>query len=450
MTGASSGLASRAPRTAVRRLAAARLVSIMGTGAANVALLVTMFEHTGSATWVAGTLVATHGVQVFFALFTAGLGDHFDRRGIMIVSEVAAGVCFVAMVFAPVPLPLLLVALLASVVASPFHSASAAAIPNLVDSQDLSWANSLVSSGRNLGMTLGPLLGGFLAATLGADSVFAFNAVSFLVSAAVLVTVKGRFSGERPITGDYHGVQAGLVFLWRDRVLRTLLMAESVLVLGIGLVQVARVPLVESFGRAALALGILDAAWGGGLLVGSVSGRLLNALREPITFVVGLAGVAVATTAIGLSPWFGPIVVFNFLIGLADSLDLIAGQGIRQRRTPDAVRTRVIAANSSMCVLAQMVGYAAAGALVGVIGAQGVYLLCGVVVAVSAIICIPVIRLARPTPLACSSAAGGPDAAPHALLPLTWPWSGRTRSRKADPVQDGPELPDESADAGGY
>lgn len=435
-------------------MAGARLVSVMGTGAANVALLVTMFEHTGSPAWVAGTLVATHGVQVFFALFTAGLGDHFDRRRIMIVSEVAAGLCFVAMAFAPVPLPLLLAALLAAVVASPFHSASAAAIPNLVDSEDLSWANSLVSSGRNLGMTLGPLLGGFLAATLGADTVFAFNAVSFLVSAAVLVTVRGRFSGERPTTDDYHGVQAGLVFLWRDRVLRTLLLAESVLVLGIGLVQVARVPLVESFGRAALALGVLDAAWGGGLLVGSVSGRLLNALREPIIFVIGLAGVAVATAAIGLSPWFGPIVVFNFLIGLADSLDLIAGQGIRQRRTPDVVRTRVIAANSSMCVLAQMVGYAVAGALVGGIGPQGVYLLCGVVVAASAVICIPVIRLARPTPLGSSSAAASLDAAPHALLPIAWPWSRTARAREVEVVQDAgctrPELPNEGARGGEY
>lgn len=270
----------------MRRLAAARLVSILGTAAANVALLVIMFDRTGSAAWVAASLVATHGVQVFFALFTAGLGDRSDRRRIMIVCEIAGGLCFAAMVFAPAPLPLLVVALLGAVVASPFHSASGAAIPNLVGDEDLSWANSLVSSGRNLGMTLGPLLGGFLAATLGADYVFGLNAVSFLLSAAVLATVRGRFSGERPSSGDFQGVQAGLVFLWRDRVLRTLLLAEAVLVLGIGLVQVSRVPLVESFGLEALALGVLDAAWGGGLLVGSISGpcpRLLTSRTPPLT-----------------------------------------------------------------------------------------------------------------------------------------------------------------------
>ncbi len=112
-----------------------------------------------------------------------------------------------------------------------------------------------------------------------------------------------------------------------------------------------------------MALGLLDGAWGAGLLIGSISGRRLNADREPATFVIGLAGVAAATAAIGISPWFAPIVGFNLLIGLADSLDLIAGQGIRQRRTPDVVLGRVIAANSSMCVLAQMVGYGASGLL---------------------------------------------------------------------------------------
>ena len=50
-----------------------QLVSLLGTGAANVALLITMYDLTGSAAWVSGTLVATHGTQVFLALFTVRL-----------------------------------------------------------------------------------------------------------------------------------------------------------------------------------------------------------------------------------------------------------------------------------------------------------------------------------------------------------------------------------------
>jgi MFS family permease len=385
-------------RDAVRRLAGARLVSLLGTGAANVALLITMYETTRSAAWVSATLVATHGVQVFFALFTAGLGDRLDRRRLMIACEVAGSACYLAMVFTPAPGPLLVVALLSAVVASPFHSASAASIPNLIGPEQLSWANSMVSAGRNLGMTLGPVLGGLLAATLGPGSVFAWNALSFLVSALVISTVHGRFSGERPASHDHRGVQAGLVFLWRDDLLRVLLLAEAALVLGLGLIQVARVPLVESFGMGSVALGLLDAFWGAGLLIGSITGRRLDAKREPRTFVMGLAGVAVTTAAVGVSPWFAPIVALNLCIGLADALDLIAGQGIRQRRTPDVVLGRVIAANSSMCVLAQMVGYGLSGLLVPAVGAQGIYLISSAVVAASAGVCFRAIRRARAEP----------------------------------------------------
>jgi MFS family permease len=409
-------------RDAVRRLAAARLVSLMGTGAANVALLISMYEVTGSAAWVSATLVATHGVQVFFALFTAGLGDRLDRRRLMIGCEVAGSACFLAMVFTPAPGPLLAVALLSALAASPFHSASAAAIPNLVGREHLSWANSMVSAGRNLGMTLGPVVGGFVAATLSPGTVFAGNAVSFLLSALVIASVRGRFSGDRAATADHRGVHAGLVFLWRDQLLRTLLLAEAVLVLGLGLIQVARVPLVESFALGSVALGLLDAVWGGGLLVGSISGRRMKAEREPTTFVLGLAGVAAASAAIGVSPWFAPIVAFNFLIGLADSLDLIAGQGIRQRRTPDAVLGRVIAANSALCVLAQMAGYGASGLLVPVVGPQGIYLVCGGVVAVSAVFCLRAVRLAPRRPAPEPAPAEPPsldeaDSLPH--LPVT-------------------------------
>ena len=345
-----------------------------------------------------GNARSTHGVQVFFALFTAGLGDSFDRRRLMIACEVAGGLCYGAMVFAHTPVALLAIALLGAVVASPFHASSAAAIPNLVGPEHLSWANSMVGVGRNLGMTFGPVVGGVLTAGFGPGAVFGANAVSYLISAAVIATIHGRFSGVREGSQDQAGVYAGLAFLWRDRLLRTLVLAEAVLVLGLGLIQVARVPLVESFGLGSVALGLLDALWGAGLLVGSFAARTLNARREPVTFVVGLAGVALATVAIGASPWFVPIVGFNVLVGLADSMDLIAGQGIRQRRTPDAILSRVIAANSAICVVAQMVGYGSSGVLIPVIGPQGIYLLCGLVVAASAVICVPAVRLARPAP----------------------------------------------------
>lgn len=385
----------RAPisnRSGVRRLALARLVSFTGGGAAAIALAVTIFEQTGSAGWVAATLVASHGVQVGAGMFTATLSDRFPRRTVMIVCEVAGGMCYCAMALAGGPAALLGLAVIASLVASPFNASSAAAMPNLVGPVDLGWANSMVAGGRSLGMTLGPALGGAVAATAGAPTVFVVNAVSFFVSAAVIATVKGRFSAERAGPDRHSGVYAGLAFVWYDPILRRMMFAEAVLVLGLGLMQVARVPLAETLGIGSFGLGLLTGLWGAGLLIGSFAGRFLDARREPVVFLVGLAGVAAASLAIGFSPWFSAIVGLHLFVGLADSLDLVAGQGIRQRRTPDAVLSRVLAANSALVVLAQMVGYAVAGVALEIIRPRGIYLACGVVVALSAILSVPVLR----------------------------------------------------------
>ncbi len=380
-------------------------MSNTGNGAAAVALAVLVLEKTGSSLWVAATLIATHGVQVGTGILTSSLSDRHSRRAVMIVSELAGGGCYLAMAFTTTPAALLAIGMVASVFASPFNAASSAAMPNLVEPADLSWANSMASAGRSLGMTIGPALGGVIAASAGASAVFATNAVSFLLSAATIATVTGHFSGER-VPGDAHrGVAAGLSFVWRDTVLRRMMFAEAILVLGIGLVQVARVPFAEALGLGSAGLGLLTGLWGAGLLVGSFAGRFLDVRSEPAVFVVGLAGVAVSTLAIGVSPWIGGIVVLHLFVGLADALDLVAAQGMRQRRAPDAVRSRVIAASSSVVVLAQMVGYATAGFLVDLLRPRGVYLAAGAVVAASAVLALPLLGATPPPDATAPNAA---------------------------------------------
>ena len=92
-------------------------------------------------------------------------------------------------------------------------------------------------------------MGGVLLAAVGAGMVFGLNALSFVLSALVVATVRGRFSEDRSEHEDEHrGLKAGFVFIAHDRVLRVLVLAWTVFVLGIGMVMVADVPLVELFG----------------------------------------------------------------------------------------------------------------------------------------------------------------------------------------------------------
>jgi MFS family permease len=65
------------------------------------------------------------------------IGDRFDRRRLMITSELAAGVIWVGVLAVDAPWLLVAQALATAAARPPFRAASAATIPSLVDDNDL-------------------------------------------------------------------------------------------------------------------------------------------------------------------------------------------------------------------------------------------------------------------------------------------------------------------------
>src|SRR2546426_3698878 len=112
----------------------------------------------------------------------------------MIGSDIAGAVCFLGMAFVREPHLLLGLAFLSAVAEAPFLAASVAAIPNLVGEEHIGWANGLIAVGRNGGIMLGPVVGGALVASIGPGPVFGLNALSFLISAALVMSVRASFS----------------------------------------------------------------------------------------------------------------------------------------------------------------------------------------------------------------------------------------------------------------
>ena len=138
----------------------------------------------------------------------------------------------------------------------PFWSASEAAIPNVAGPELTTWANSLLGASRSAGITIGPALGGALLAILSPTGVFAANAVSFVVSALIVVSVRARFSGERGARTSSTGSRPGSGSSARP-VLRTLLLAWLVFISGMGMSMVADAPLALEFEAGAFGFGLL-------------------------------------------------------------------------------------------------------------------------------------------------------------------------------------------------
>ncbi|HEY2789607.1 MAG TPA: MFS transporter [Gaiellales bacterium] len=386
------------PRIAIRRLAAARVISVTGSEAVWIALMVAIYASTHSTVWMSAALFVAIGASGIATPLSGALGDRFDRRRVMIGSELAAGgVAGVTVAFTHHPLALIGLALAGAIAQSPFFSASTAAVPNLVPAQDVAWANSTIAIGRNAGALLGPMLGGAVAGLLDPSVVFAATAACYAGSAAMVASVHGTFADPHRSEAEAHeGLRAGFRFILADPVLRLITLAWIVLLFLLGPVLVAELPLARSFGAGAVGYGILVACWGGGAIGGSFVGRRLAVTRERVTMIGGCAVIGAGFAAVALAPVFAVALAGMVMAGLAEGAVTVSEQGILQRRTPDAVRSRATAATEAAVMGAFALSFPAAGFMINLLGVRGVYLLAGFGCVVSTLILIPAMRELRP------------------------------------------------------
>jgi MFS family permease len=393
---------TRSPRSNVRRLAVGRLISVTGGAGAYTALMFTVWDKTHSATWQSVALLLTFGVVGILSPLTGHFGDRFDRRKVMMISETIAAGVFFSMAFVDDPKPLIALAFVSAMAESPFWSASAAAIPNLVErEEDIAWANSLLGLGRNAGIMIGPVIGGVLLTALGAPWVFAINGATFLVSVLLTMSVKADYSRAHSAEEEeeHQGIMAGLRFIWRDRPLRIMVIAWTVFLLGAGMGMVADAPLAEEFGAGSAGFGLLIACWGFGSVLGSLLGRKLTERTEPLWLVLGAVGIAVSGAGIFFA-WTFPVVLISLLaMGISDGITIVAEQGIMMRRSPDAVRSRVTAGFDALLSIGIAIAYIFAGPVLKLLGPQGVYGVGGISAAIAAVILLPLLRLPSQVPV---------------------------------------------------
>jgi MFS family permease len=351
-----------------------------GGEAAFVALVALVLERTRSPLWVSAALLAWIGVAGVVTPLAGALGDRYDRRRVMIASDLAGAACFAALAFASQPLAIVALAALAALAEAPFVPASSAAIPNLVADEDLPWANGLVSAGRATGQLAGPIAGGVLVATAGPATAFAVNAASFVVSAAIVASARGSYAARRDDenAGRHDDLGAGLRLLVRDPLLRSLTIAWVAFLSGVGTILVAELPLARSLGAGSVGYGLLIAGWAAGNLLGARLARTVVSRRPPeLVLAAGIGGMALACGLVAPAPWLALVVALQCAGGTAGGLADVAEQTLLQRRIPDAVRSRVIAALEGVSMAGLAVGLAGGGVLDAAAGPRLSYLATG-------------------------------------------------------------------------
>ncbi len=366
------GLVSRAPD--YRRLFLATLGSGAGTYLAAIALTVDVFDRTGSGKWVSALLIADFLPIILIGLLLGPLVDRVSRRGLLISSDLARAAIFVVLPFAGSPTAIVVLAFLSGVATGFFRPAVYAGMPNLVDDEDLPTANSLLQAAENLTWMIGPVVGGILIAAQGPKLAYWVNAVTFVLSAALLARIPaGRMqAGHVESAGHWNDLRAGFRLVLGSPALRTVLIVWNVVLLGNAAVNVAEVVLAKvSLGAGNVGFGLLVGASGLGLTIGSFGAAALLE-RISVRVAYGLA-IGVMAAGFGLAagaPVLAVAVAGVVVGGIGNGTAIVCNSLLVQRGAPDELRGRAFTVIMSSNYAVLGLGMAAAGPLVDLYGAR--------------------------------------------------------------------------------
>ena len=340
------GLFRRSP--ALARLLAGEFVSGIGDWLYLIAILVVVYAESSSPVLL-GVVGAARILPYVLLSVPAGIvADRFDRRMVLLVTDVARGVLMLLLagtvafdlgVGAVVAL-----SILAACFSTFFGPAIAALLPTLVDERDLGPANSAWATLDNLAFIIGPALAGILIATGGLEIAFLLNAASFGVVAIVLwrLPVAAGARGEVTI-----GEAPAPPIDWRS-LLRPLIgpfvLDSATSLVGGGLGVLTVILAIDVLGAGEAGTGYLNAAVGiGGVVAGVVGGALLaRRLRVPLLLGGAVGGLGLA--ALGLTDAL-PAAMLAIGVAVAGLLLLeVVNTTLVQRIVPDELRGRAVGA----------------------------------------------------------------------------------------------------------
>ena len=174
----------------------AGVASASGFSIGQIALVLIVVANTGSSFDVGFVGVAFILASVIFSLAAGAMVDRYERRRLMVVSDLARAailvVLVVTLIFVGFNLAAVLVA--AFVIGSfstLFTPAERALTPEVVGTEELVNANALVQASSSVIQFAGNAVGGILVATVGAIIAFSLNSATFIISAFLIVGVVG-------------------------------------------------------------------------------------------------------------------------------------------------------------------------------------------------------------------------------------------------------------------
>ena len=366
-----------------RLLWAGQTVSQIGDAAFVVALGWRAFTLTGKASSL-GIVLMVESIGLVATLLIGGvLADRYSRKLLLISSDGARAtvIAVLAAIDASGHLSfgvLIVFVALHGLGSGLFQPAFGGIVPLLVEEPHLGSANALVGISRQAAIVVGPALAGVIYGLAGSSAIFAVDAASFVVSAAVLAFARPRVYEPPPAEGIRRELTSGFRYVVKVPWLWITIGTFSlVLLVGYAALQVLLPKLVEDEWNGGVgSYGLLFTLQGVGMVIGSVVLGQTSPARRRGTLIYTLFVVNSAFgVLLGLSPWYVGAAVLQIGRGFCVGFAITLWDTMLMQRVPSQMLARVISMDwfgslgllpAGLGIWALLSGLAAPGTLIAV------------------------------------------------------------------------------------
>jgi MFS family permease len=363
------------------RLWLAQVVSLLGDWFSAIALsaLVSKYSN-GSGLAVSALLIARFLPPLFVSPFTGVLVDRFNRKHLLILSDVLRVVTALLLLLANDPSLLWLIYLLMvfqSCLSAIFEPGRSALLPSVVSGDNLLKANTLSNITWSVMLAVGGAVGGLVAALFGTATALLIDASTFALSALILTQVKTRQT-EHPQPDPEHktsrgGFREGLRYVMQNPATAAALFIKLGLSIGnIDAVMIAYGTSLFIIGEDGTgSMGILYSAFGLGSVIGPL---ILNRFNDSSVrimrrlIIISFTWVTLGWLLFGFAPTLLLAALALMVRAMGGSATWTYSSTILQISTPDEYLGRVFSLDWAGYYLATTISVLITGILIDTLG----------------------------------------------------------------------------------
>ena len=301
---------------------------------------------------------------LLFALFAGHFADRYDRRRVMLATQILLLAGSVLLVFSARSVALIYTCLFLIQMARALQGpARMAMLPQLVPMEALSNAIAWHTSAFEIASVTGPALAGIVVAAMSSRAVYQMQVGCAVLTLACVWMLRYRGEGrpsDTPVEG--RSLLEGLRFVWRNKLVLPAISLDLFAVLFGGATALLPIFAVDILHSGARGLGWLRAASSvGAILMAFGQAHAGPMRRSGLVLLWSVAGFGAATVVFGFSRSMWLSMAMLMTLGALDNVSVVLRQSLVQKKTPDAVRGRVLAVNSIFISCSNQLGAVESG-----------------------------------------------------------------------------------------